>query len=471
MPKETTISDTFSCRGFWWIPSAPENRVPGTLSYDPMGERRLELDGSLQHDSSKGQFGLLNLPCILGETLDGKACTLVDAYQTSLLLPFPGLATTRFSVSQILIGDDHVDPNSKTYESALITLTDLRAWMGRVPFTDQFGPGGSSVSTTFTTPSIVTTYVAALDAVISIEAGFGSSMDYTSRTITYDELLRMSPKEPQALEWYLQALFRFRILLSLLVGRPVHLRRVQLSTSIEKKEGFGGKPIRRYVDLCLRQVGYRQQKDMLTPEMPFPHPLLSGDWPQVVQTWFSKSQSLDTLAGLLFGVSVNRSIPVEFQFLSLIQGIESYHRTHGDDEYVSDKDYEPIKKALLEAIPSNINPDHREALKGRIKYGNEYSLRKRLEITVQSIPESLVTEITNKNKKFIAQVVATRNYLTHRDETDKADVLDLSGMFDASVSLKLLTEFLLLREVGVPVDKLCQVMTVHPRYKNRPRIL
>jgi hypothetical protein len=244
-----------------------------------------------------------------------------------------------------------------------------------------------------------------------------------------------------------------------------------LCTSIEKKEGFGGKPIRHYVDLCLRQVGYRQEKDKLTPEMPFPYPLLSGDWPQVVQTWFSKSQSLDTLAGLFFGVSVDRSIPVEFQFLSLIQGIESYHRTHGDDAYVSNKDYEPIKKALLEAIPPNVNPDHREALKGRIKYGNEYSLRKRLEITLQSIPESLVTDITNNNKKFIAQVVATRNYLTHRDETDKADVLDFRGMFDASVSLKVLTEFLLLREVGMPVDKLCKVMTTHSRYKNRPRIL
>ena len=306
---------------------------------------------------------------------------------------------------------------------------------------------------------------------MSIESSFASSMAYHSVTMTYEEELRITPKTPQSSEWYLQALFGFRILLSLLVGRPVHLKRVQLCTSIEKKEIFGGKPIRHYVDLCLKQVGYRQEKDILTPEMPFPYPVFSADWPQVLQTWFSKSQSLNTLAGLFFGVSVDRSIPVEFQFLALIQGIESYQRTHGDDVYVSDKDYEPIKKALLEAIPSSVNPDHREALKGRIKYGNDYSLRKRLDITLQSVPVPLVTEITNNNKKFTAQVVATRNYLTHRDETQTADVLEFRGMFDASVSLKVVIEFLLLREVGMPVDMVCKVMTTHSRYKNRPRIL
>ena len=350
-------------------------------------------------------------------------------------------------------------------------FTDLCNWMGRKPFAHHFAPGGASASTTCTTSPIVAVDVAPLEAAISIESGLGSSMTHYSITMTYDEALRITPKKPESVEWYLQALFRFRILLSLLVGRPVHLKRVQLCTSIEKKEGLGGKPIRHYVDLCLKQVGYRQEKDILTPEMPFPYPVLSGDWPQVLQTWFSKSQSLDTLAGLFFGVSVDRSIPVEFQFLALIQGIESYQRTHGDDVYVSDEDYEPIKKALLEAIPSSVNPDHREALKGRIKYGNEYSLRKRLDITLQSVPAPLVIEITNNNKKFTAQVVATRNYLTHRDETQTADVLDFRGMFDASVSLKAVIEFLLLREIGMPVDMVCKVMTMHSRYKNRPRIL
>jgi len=291
----------------------PETRIPGTLSYAPTGERQLDLDGTLQQDSSKGLSSLLHLPCILGDTLDGRACTLVDAYQTSLLLPSPGFVTTRFSVSQILMGDDHVDPNSKQYESAVMMFTDLCNWMGRKPFAHHFAPGGASASTTCTTSPIVAVDVAPLEAAISIESGLGSSMTHYSITMTYDEALRITPKKPESVEWYLQALFRFRILLSLLVGRPVHLKRVQLCTSIEKKEGLGGKPIRHYVDLCLKQVGYRQEKDILTPEMPFPYPVLSGDWPQVLQTWFSKSQSLDTLAGLFFGVSVDRSIPVEFQ--------------------------------------------------------------------------------------------------------------------------------------------------------------
>ena len=335
----------------------------------------------------------------------------------------------------------------------------------------RISPGATSVSTTYTMPPIVSVEVPSLQAAISIDSSLSVSIDQQSSALAYDEALWITPKAQQTADWYLRVLYSLRILLSLLVGRPVHVSRVQLCTESEKKPETSSKAIYSYVDLCMKQVGNREEKDILPQAMPFPYPMLSDDWPQMLDTWFSKSQSLNTLAGLFFGVSVDRSIPFEFQFLSLIQGIESYHRTHGDDTYVSDKDYEPIKQALLEAIPTNVNPDHREALKGRIKYGNEYSLRKRLEITMQSIPESLTTDITNKNKKFITQVVATRNYLTHRDETGKADVLDFAGMFDVSVSLKVLTEFLLLREVGMPVDKLCKVMTTHSRYKNRPKIL
>ena len=79
--------------------------------------------------------------------------------------------------------------------------------------------------------------------------------------------------------------------------------------------------------------------------------------------------------------------------------------------------------------------------------------------------------MTNGDKKFVSQVVATRNYLTHRDEAQKDDVLDFKGMFNASVNLKLLVEFLLLREVGIPPETVATVMTSHWHYQNRPRIL
>ncbi|MDN5873075.1 MAG: hypothetical protein L0H29_01670, partial [Sinobacteraceae bacterium] len=49
-----------------------------------------------------------------------------------------------------------------------------------------------------------------------------------------------------------------------------------------------------------------------------------------------------------------------------------------DGTYMSPEDYEAVRHALATAIPSSVGADHREALKSRIKYGNELSLRKRI---------------------------------------------------------------------------------------------
>ena len=78
MPKEMTLTELFTRRGMWWLPSTPGARVPGTLTYNPDVEINLELDGTLRQEMPKGTFEHLQIPVILGETLDGKCCTMVD---------------------------------------------------------------------------------------------------------------------------------------------------------------------------------------------------------------------------------------------------------------------------------------------------------------------------------------------------------------------------------------------------------
>jgi len=91
MAKETTLADFFTRRGAWWLPGTPDARVPGTLTHDPAVEIKLDLDGAFHREAPKGPFVHLHAPAILGETLDGKCCTMVDAHESNYQMNAPDL--------------------------------------------------------------------------------------------------------------------------------------------------------------------------------------------------------------------------------------------------------------------------------------------------------------------------------------------------------------------------------------------
>lgn len=90
---------------------------------------------------------------------------------------------------------------------------------------------------------------------------------------------------------------------------------------------------------------------------------------------------------------------------------------------------------------------------------------------MENIPDPIVYLITNNDKNYFCRIVDTRNYLVHRDESLKSKVLDNKEMFNVSEKLKLIIEFLLLREIGLTDDTLKDIMTKHRSYQNRQIIL
>ena len=471
--SKTLISDTFTLKGEWWLPATPERKVNGELSFSPDGPCELVLAGTL-HDIPKGPWKGFSSPLIFGKTLDGKLCSVMDAHESSFHLHSSGFATTSFFYNQLALGHEFINPTETTFESAVVDLTDFSGWLHRDPFQNDkrsHAASSPSVSISYKMPEIISVHVPTLAASLRFESSINTNIEYQKRTLRHVDFLRVKPRQKQKLEWYLDVIFKFRMLLSLLVGEPVNIISIRLCTRLQKLPSLEPKPYRDYLDLFLRQVGKKRDKELLPPEIPFTYPAIKKDLRLVMNSWYRNADRMRTVYGLHFGVRVNRGIPVEFQFLSLLQALESYHREKGRDKYMSDTRYLPLRDMLVNGIPSNVAPDFRAALKSKIRFGNEYSLRKRLELTIRSVPEAIVDLFTSGDKFFVTRVVATRNYLTHRDESQKQDVMDFKGMFNASESLALLITYLLLSECGLRHELIVSVMQTHHTFKNRARIL
>lgn len=432
----------------------------------------LTLAGLLR-DLPAGPIGGFSAPVIHGKTVDGKMCTLCETFESQIQLRSGGKSTSSFYYHKLLIGNELIDPKTTRFESAMIELLDLGGWLHRDPFSDKHKTdksGLTTIQTTYSMPKRLSFVVKSIDANFRFEPSVSWPMEYQRRTIQHRDVMRIKPKSKQTLEWYLDVIFKFRMLLSLLVGQPVNITAMRFCTKPRRIASLGSKPYRDYIDLCLNQVGTKRKKALLPPEIPFPYSVLRSDFRTVINTWFKNAAKLRTTYGLHFGTQVNEGVPTEYKLLASLQALEAYHRSKGKNYYVSKKKYEATKNKLIGAIPSGLAKDFHMALKTRIGFGNEYSLRKRLTLTFRSVPEEVRKMIVCGDARFIKRVVATRNYLTHRDETSKGDFLDGRGMYNACESLRMLLSYLLLKECGIKRELIETVMMTHRHFQNRSRI-
>ncbi len=448
---ETKLSDSFSLGGYWWLSDNPDQEIYGTLRYTPEAAPELTLEGSFKEFTPVATDYLSNV-VIHGMTPNGIACTLVGAYQKSNRMHMPGITTSEFFCNRLFVGKEFITPDVDTFESAIVEFSDMTSWLLRNPFNRQLPKqeGTERVwGITYTVPKLITHSAKSIQASIKFESSVNSTGENQSRVLSHTDYVRFRPNKKQNLDWYLDIIFIFRIFLSFLVGQPVNPVSIKLCTKRRRDKRLGNKYFRNYVDFCIPHFQSDVAKKLYPPDILIPYPSIKKKFEQYLNDWYKKFGEIRTTCQLLFGVLIQKGIPIDFQFLALIQAFESYHRSKKDDKYLPDSSYWPIQKVIIKAIPNKVTSDHRDALKSRIKYGNEYSLRKRFNLILNSIHDSLRQKIIINDVNFVNKVVSTRNYIVHRDETDKKYVMNSREILRASESLQILIMSLVFNEVGI----------------------
>ena len=76
------MNEKFEYQGYWWLPGADEDKVPGILKFDPGNRATLDLLGSLK--GLKGVIDPREPEILLGLSSDGKLVTLKDCGRTGV---------------------------------------------------------------------------------------------------------------------------------------------------------------------------------------------------------------------------------------------------------------------------------------------------------------------------------------------------------------------------------------------------
>lgn len=181
----------------------------------------------------------------------------------------------------------------------------------------------------------------------------------------------------------------------------------------------------------------------------------------MVSNFVIRAKEIEIIYDLYIRVVYGQNMNDIFRFLSLAHALEAYHRitskgTKGN--YLEKNEYKEIKLKLDALIDeSSDNTEFKEAMKRQIQHGNQFALRKRLEILfkkysglfdfLEESKDSIIDSITK-------DIVNSRNYYIHYDERNKKKAKKGKELYYLSIILKILLEICLLNEFGFSFEEI-----------------
>lgn len=400
--------EPFRCKGQWWLPEKPEERVSGTLTYVPQEGASLELIGSFT-SSLATLTGSFAPEIVLGESDQGLV-TLHDCIQTQFTMGSAN--SSNFKVRNVLLGYHFSSESDIRFEKLFVRYSSLDEWINRSGFDRKVLV--ENVRPPLEKLNVVYEFPPSVEAALSADCELALCFQANPPTLTHvqkeacivqQNYVRLAFASERGLRDCYETLFHLRNFLTLAISTPIYP--LELRGHIDVKQ-----PIK----ISFEQ---RYMPEELEPVLPFKMLFTFDDvaakFELFLKNWYSKRISLKTVYELYFGLAYNPHMYVDDRFLNMCRALEAYHKA---------------------AINSK-----------------RINLRVRLSEIVDICRSVASTFIPDKDA-FLKTVMDTRNHLTHPSAKPKANAVSGNALYFTSEQLRLLVEICLLSEVGFAIGEI-----------------
>lgn len=439
--------EDFEVQGYWWLPDGEEYEHSGNLYLkdgvfylDILGGFTDSFDETYEHNY------------IFGFTTRGEKITLINSLITNKQFRFPGIANQEFKVNEVLVGG-HID-NFEEFKANSLSIVSpyLTNWFGNSFLTRERNTDPDNhqiIKVSY--PEIDKFYIEKLGATISntpfITSNGGSRNHYSSSLV---EHLKITPDENKNYFWFKETALKISKLMTLLVDKPMYLQKI-IFHSNELKFPEDDNKIKKSYFLYFSQENKQDIKPIPNHRMLFTYTNIKDNLEIIFNNWIEKEEQLQNVYNLHLTKYFSKDQYLETKFLNSIQSLEVYHRSIGHGKLFSDKDRDNYISTLENLMNDSIPEDIQKNITGKLKFFNEYTLRKRLEEinnSLESETREFLFESNRKSKSFIYRAVNTRNYLTHYGEDSQTRYEGIK-MYYANVLLKTLASIILFKEIGL----------------------
>lgn len=408
------MSEEFSFTGYWWLPDKITERWLGTVSFGPEEGINLELMSDPSQNHKLPNLGV-SAQTIHGLVKDDPCkVTLLGCYSSGRWSHSPNddVNTRNYRANLLLRGVWQNPSEEITFRSVGVVFTSLDGWMQTsdpaksvVPFMVEAEENQHKAIYQRRPP----VEIAIPDKGMRLSFYAGISEFIGTHRLEWQQSSSMTiiPDSPKSLEWLLKQVFHTRDLLAFLTGLPVELKRAVASKETSETTNSN-------VEFHPQVYIYFPTKEQVIDSdseitMPFPLDVLGGSAQEVFQNWFKTDSKYRTVIELCLTIIYSRIRLNRFEFLALMQALESYHRAKHGDENMS-------LKRRLKKLHGDLPPQVRY-----VAYSDDY----------------------------IKSLVDTRTCFTHDIEKKCKRALQGDNLYDANTRLIPFIATMLYRELGL----------------------
>ncbi|TRZ66042.1 hypothetical protein D4R20_01135 [bacterium] len=455
------MTEEFTLKGEWFLPSSRDIRIHGTLLYHPNEGANLELYGSLDAENFFPVFQ--DQEIILGLSSDSRQVVLYNCHMTKsggatlVQGEESGKPSVSYSIRYIIIGLHINHADELKFDRISCEIFNLGEWVGISGFinhpldVEKFKRNEIIVEYKLPDPIIFQ-----IDKNTSGRFNFianhpGLSRYQKSINITQRVAFQADTKTENSIDDLLKYVISFQNFLILALYRSTYPLAITLSGERHKKDYGDGKLVRKNVKLFFSTTNFKKTDEpKLDYDMLFDYRRVRDKFPSLIKNWFSKYELLEPAFNLVFEQFYNGNRFTENTFLNLAQSAETFHARTNNHTKIHKEDYKFMKDEILKLTPEK----YHGWLKDQFNFGNNLNLHARLTEITEKYSNDILDKILGDKKRFVLNVKYSRNYYTHYSSDGKKKALKGLDLFYLSEKLKILLICSFLMEIGFQKEEL-----------------
>lgn len=448
--------DSFEYPGEWWEPERPETTWPGVLRFDRSNGAVLSLIVSGEKPAlfpPPKSYDILH-----GLTTSGRPVTLFRCFDRRSQGGLSGLREVQIFANAAIVGfhSEAADP-LLSYGSA--TFAHLPSWWGRSGIRHDDSVRFPAVAVRYEAPDAVTLHENT-ERTVTLRPFGRSSLGFQATSIADDVQIEVKPAQPMPLSEITGTLHACGDLLSIasLSLCPLRTTTVMLPPSGDARGDHGtvhAVPIHKTADV----------RDPIGEECLFTFSDIAPRPHEVFGPWLDRAATLMPVRALYLS-GIHTKTYIEFRLLALSQAVEAFHRgLYPGSMYMPQEVFDrDVCKPLRDAIPKTADPSLRASLRSRLRFGNEYSLRKRLTVLMKEHLAALEAVFPDP-LTFVGRITNYRNDFTHHPPDPGPMPLESEDVLRCNFVLRTLLEFCFLSAMGFSTGEIAKFAARCATYK------
>lgn len=410
------IKEEFKKSGYFWLHSAPERKIPGTLVITDGGDIELEVVG-LFDESIEGLNKALNgkdeLERIIGHIEKHGLVTLDDCFYKNKNISFGGISKSSVYVNKAFLGVAYDDKEIILFNTFQFSVEGIDEWIGLsgIKVENQFEKRTATI--TYSPPEEISLNLNnGMKLLITFSWTLPGFPNTTEAKITQKTYFKLVSEQARPLSDFISTAYKITTLLCFSIDRTVCIERVSATLDTILQDIGNGKTRPVLISVYYASLPYTKNEPKIDwHRMLFRYGQIREDAERIINNWFDAYNEIDPALNLYFSMKTGAHKYLDGKFLALAQGLETYHRRTSSEKLMDEDAYKELTESLIKQCPE----ENQEWLSGRFQHGNEVNLGRRIKSIIEPFKEFLGT--SKDRNKLIRSIVDTRNYLTHYDKS------------------------------------------------------